>query len=448
MPKIFISYRRDDIPLVADQIYRWLIQRVPEDDVFMDVDSIQYGTDFLASIERHIILADVVLVPIGPRWNGQPDERKLMIQNDFVRFELEMALRHQKRLLPIFVGPEAQFPPSDELPPSLATLSHLNALRFPATLSQEEENQLMRFILPQRRKYTRRAVLGSTVGLGGLVAITLYLLTHPFSSHSNTPHPNNTPQSSFQTIIYKGHTNIVDSVTWSPDGKYIASAGNDKSVHIWEALTAKTLQLYTGHTQYVNSATWSPDGKYIASAGVDKTVQIWEALTAKPVQTYTKHIDIILSTAWSPVGQHIASAGYDKSVQICEAFTGKIVQIYGGHTDAVSDVTWSPGSQYIASASMDNTVQIWEALTAKTLQTYKQHIDAVSNAVWSPDGKYIASASWDSTVQIWEALTAKPMQIYKGHTSRVYSAAWSPNSKYVASAGMDHTVQVWLVSLN
>lgn len=79
MPKIFISYRRDDIPLVADQIYKWLIQRVPEDDVFMDVDSIQYGTDFLASIERHIILTDVVLVPIGPRWNGQPDERKLMI---------------------------------------------------------------------------------------------------------------------------------------------------------------------------------------------------------------------------------------------------------------------------------------------------------------------------------------------------------------------------------
>ncbi len=113
----------------------------------MDVDSIHYGTNFLASIERHIILADVVLVLIGPLYKGQPGERRLKNQDDFVRLELELALRHQKRILPILVGTQTQMPSQADLPPSLLTLPFLNAVRFSAaTLSPQDQHQLLRFI--------------------------------------------------------------------------------------------------------------------------------------------------------------------------------------------------------------------------------------------------------------------------------------------------------------
>jgi eukaryotic-like serine/threonine-protein kinase len=69
----------------------------------------------------------------------------------------------------------------------------------------------------------------------------------------------------------------VNSVAWSPDGKYIASGSDDKTVQVWEALTGKHQASYTGHTSTVYSVAWSPNGKYIASGSDDKTVKVWKA---------------------------------------------------------------------------------------------------------------------------------------------------------------------------
>src|SRR5215472_11775160 len=88
---------------------------------------------------------------------------------------------------------------------------------------------------------------------------------------------------------YRGHHNGIAAVAWSPNGKYIASAGFDKTVQVWNALTGQLYTVYRGHTNWVTAVSWSPDGKYIASAGFDKTVQIWEALTGRHILTYHGH---------------------------------------------------------------------------------------------------------------------------------------------------------------
>jgi WD40 repeat protein len=67
----------------------------------------------------------------------------------------------------------------------------------------------------------------------------------------------------------------VYAVAWSPDGTRIASAGRDRSVHIWDASTGKTLSTYQGHTMEVYAVAWSPDGTHIASASADKTMHVW-----------------------------------------------------------------------------------------------------------------------------------------------------------------------------
>ncbi len=311
----------------------------------------------------------------------------------------------------------------------------------------------------KQRRYTRRVVL---VGIGGLGLVAAAIpLTRYFFPSSSASRP------SFQTVTYRGHSSLVDSAAWSPDGKYIASASNDQSVQVWEALTARRVQTYRGHTGSVFSAAWSTDGKYIASAGVDATVQVWEALSARHVQSYKG----VFSAAWSPDGKYIASASLDTTVQVWEALSARYVQTYTGHTDSVFSAAWSPDGKYIASASddktvqvwealsarrvqsytghaADTTVQVWEALTARRVQTYRGHSDWVHSAAWSPDGKYIASASDDKTVQVWEALSARHVQTYRGHFFTVISAAWSPDGKYIASASADTTVQVWLVLLS
>ncbi len=285
---------------------------------------------------------------------------------------------------------------------------------------------------------------------------------------------------------YRGHVGAVEGVTWSPDSTYIASASDDGTVQVWEAITGKHILTYRGHTQYVTAVAWSPDGSCIASGGGDQTVQVWEAMTGNHLLTYRGHTEGIFSLAWSPDGSCIASASDDQTVhvwdmqsgkeiftcsglddsvwvvawspdneylafqnnnteiQVCDSLNGHKVRTYRGHTDSVWAIAWSLDGTYIASGGDDKVVQVWKAKGRKIF-TYKGHSDSISAITWSPDadGTYIASASEDHTVQVWASVTGNEVVTYKGHSNCVSAVAWSPDGAYIASGSLDQTVQVW-----
>jgi hypothetical protein len=155
------------------------------------------------------------------------------------------------------------------------------------------------------------------------------------------------------------------------------------------------------HGGYVSSVSWSPDGKTLASGSEDKTVKLWEAATGKLLATFEGHTDPVYSVSWSPDGKTLASGSGD-TVKLWEAATGKLLATF---KDSVSSVSWSPDGKTLASGSGDKTVKLWEAATGKLLATFEGHTDYVSSVSWSPDGKTLASGSWDKTVKLWEAET-------------------------------------------
>lgn len=129
MSRIFINYRREDSATCASRIYEWLSERYGDDQVFMDVDTIEPGLDWRKAIDRAVGSADIVLALIGPRWLEML-ERRSAEPDDPMRHELETALlRDGIRVLPVLVD-GGEMPRADQLPPTLAPLTDRHALKI------------------------------------------------------------------------------------------------------------------------------------------------------------------------------------------------------------------------------------------------------------------------------------------------------------------------------
>ncbi|GBF53569.1 tolB protein precursor, periplasmic protein [Microcystis sp. 0824] len=241
-----------------------------------------------------------------------------------------------------------------------------------------------------------------------------------------------------------GHSGSVWSVVYSPDGRYLAS-GSSNTIKIWEVATGNELRTLTGHSLLVLSVVYSPDGRYLASGSIDNTIKIWEVATGKQLRTLTGHSGSVWSVVYSPDGRYLASGSGDKTIKILEVATGKQLRTLTGHSGSVWSVVYSPDGRYLASGNGDKTTKIWEVATGKQLRTLTGHSKVVWSVVYSPDGRYLASGSWDKTIKIWEVATGKELRTLTGHSSPVYSVVYSPDGRYLASGSGDKTIKIWRV---
>jgi serine/threonine protein kinase len=159
---------------------------------------------------------------------------------------------------------------------------------------------------------------------------------------------------------------------------------------------------YRGHTDTVRSVAWSPDGSRIASGSADNTVQVWNAADGSHIYTYRRHIGSVTAVAWSPDGSRIASGGYDVSVHVWNTADGSIIYTYPDIANVVFAVAWSPDGSRIASGGQLETVQVWNAADGSNTYIYRGHMSTVYGVAWAPHGSRIASASNDHTVQVWQ----------------------------------------------
>ncbi len=245
------------------------------------------------------------------------------------------------------------------------------------------------------------------------------------------------------SFSFKGHRGAVSSVAYSPDGSRIVSAGADRALKVWDGQTGSELLSLQGRTGWDTGMAISPDGQRIVNGNNDNTLQVWNARTGRVLLSLKGHTDKVVSVTFSPDGQRIVSGSRDKTLKVWDSQTGNEIRSLQGHRAVVNAVAYSPDGQRIVSASHDSTLKVWDSQTGSALLTLKGHRGAVMAVAISPDGKRIVSGSGDFTLKVWDSQTGSEVHSLQGHTDWITSVAYSPDGKRIVSGSYDGTLRVW-----
>jgi WD40 repeat protein len=207
-----------------------------------------------------------------------------------------------------------------------------------------------------------------------------------------------------------GNVEKIHRLAWSHHSGALAAIDEGNTIFVWNADTGALLRTWSdqrhrlGHSALCFAIAWSPDDRRLASAWNDGTVRVYDALSGKETWSVWLHGGQVTSSiAWSIDGKSIASAGGDSMIYICDAATGAKKQILKGHTTAVMSVAWHPGGERLASASGDRSVRVWDPQTGKLMLSFSDLSSTMETVAWSPDGKTLAAGSEDGTIIIYDA---------------------------------------------
>ncbi|MBM3263680.1 MAG: WD40 repeat domain-containing protein [candidate division Zixibacteria bacterium] len=227
----------------------------------------------------------------------------------------------------------------------------------------------------------------------------------------------------------------VNSLSWSPDGKRLATAAISGSVVVFDLSESKIHDL-EGHRFGATALSWHPRGLLLASAGQDGKARVWDAMRGQELFNLDGGASWVECAAWSPNGDWLATAA-GREVRFWNT-TGDQVSSTKAFESTVADIAWAPDGNILAAAAYGG-LTLLDAKDARQVRFEWKGSSLVT--VWSPDGRFIVTGDQDATVHFWYTDTGQDLQM-SGYETKVRELSWNATSRYLATGG-GKAVVVW-----
>ncbi len=327
---------------------------------------------------------------------------------------------------------------------------------------------------PGKRHWTRRAfllvggaVLGaSTISLGyaGYEAYRQYYASKqaPGGAMAQTNAAQKKqvlrpiPTKAQAAFVFAQHTQPVRSVTWSPDGKLLASGANDAMVLIWDS--AGVVQMQQQQSGQVRAIAWSPDGALLATGATNRLTWLNAQTGAQLSQSRHTHSGTITTLAWSPQTPYrLVSGATDNKAVVWNSTAFQPQTIFLGHTAPVESASWASDNQTIATSSHGGVVRVWSADNGQELHSpYIDTQQPMRALAFSQASNLLAVGGDDGILRLWNGLTCQqpgqgqfgtqcldmPTRI-AAQDGVIHTLGWSPDGRFLATGGDDGTLALW-----
>lgn len=214
-----------------------------------------------------------------------------------------------------------------------------------------------------------------------------------------------------------GQPNCADA-RFSPDGRLVATAWGGFAV-LWDAASARLLramsasgpplgQQFAGGPPYVDSVRFSPNGRYLLTAAADGTARIFDVRTGRQLAAMPPHTDNVSLAVWSPNRFQVATASDDHTGRIWNPTGGGEFLILRGHNAKLDGVQFSPNGNEVVTSGADGLAQVFDAQTGTPIAELLGHQNGDVAAAFSPDGRSILTAGQDGTLRLWDTGVVQP----------------------------------------
>jgi WD40 repeat protein len=243
------------------------------------------------------------------------------------------------------------------------------------------------------------------------------------------------------------HLSLVESLAYSPDGKYLAS-GSFQEVVLWDAQTGQLRQRLTGFADRVVALAFSPDGKLLATGGGvptgDGEIKVFAVPGGQQVLDIKNgHSDTVFGVSFSPNGKILATCGADKFVKTFEIPSGKFLKAFEGHTHHVLGVGWKSDGKLLASAGADNVVKVWDFEKGEQVRTIPGHGKQVTGLVFIGKTPQFATCSGDQTVRLWNVDNGGNTRNFSAPNDFLFALSVSPDGAVLAAGGQEGVVRLY-----